>query len=232
MKNGAKKIRGIITDWGGVLTSPLRDVMGAWTQADGLDWDTCQAVMRTWVHGAYDLNGGRNPVEALERGEFEPAEFERQLAARLVRTDGRPVAAEGLLDRMFAGSQPVPAMYDTIRAVRRAGYRTALLSNSWGSGGYRRADFGELFDTVVISGEVGMRKPEKEIFLHTARGMGLAPRQCVFIDDFEANVAAAAACGMTAIHHTEPEATAERLQDLLGVPLTVARAALDAARAA
>ena len=110
-------------------------------------------------------------------------------------------------------------MYDVIRALRSAGLRTALLSNSWGRDEYPRADFPGLFDIVVISGECGMRKPEEEIFLHTARTLGLEPRQCVFIDDMEANVAAAVACGMTGVHHTGAAETAAALQDLLGVPL-------------
>ena len=64
-----------------------------------------------------------------------------------------------------------------------------------------------------------MRKPEEEIFLHTAKILGLEPQQCVFIDDIEANVAAAVACGMTGVHHTEAAQTAAALQDLLGVTL-------------
>ena len=71
----------------------------------------------------------------------------------------------------------------------------------------------------MISGECGMRKPEQAIFLHAARSLGLEPGQCVFIDDIEANVAAAAACGMTGVHHTEAAQTAAALRDLLGLPL-------------
>jgi FMN phosphatase YigB (HAD superfamily) len=64
-----------------------------------------------------------------------------------------------------------------------------------------------------------MRKPEPEIFRHAAQTLGLPPGECVFIDDMPANVAAAQACGMTAVLHAEPAATARTLQDLLGVPL-------------
>jgi putative hydrolase of the HAD superfamily len=64
-----------------------------------------------------------------------------------------------------------------------------------------------------------MRKPEEGIFLRAAQMLGLAPQECVFIDDIEANVAAAVACGMTGVHHNEAAATAAQLQDLLGVPL-------------
>jgi putative hydrolase of the HAD superfamily len=225
------ELRGIITDWGGVLTTPILTTVRSWIEADGIDWVSYRDTMRSWVAQAYDSgaedepenepenNYSPNPIHALERGECSGAEFEQILAARLLRVDGAAVAAEGLLRRMFAASLPVPAMYDTIRTLRAAGFSTALLSNSWGCDEYPRADFPGLFDTVVLSGEVGMRKPEKEIFLHAAETLGLAPAECVFIDDMEANVAAAQACGMTGVLHTETASTAQALQDLLGVPL-------------
>ena len=213
------ELRGIITDWGGVLCSPILTTVRAWIAADGIDWESYRAVMRPWVSQAYDLNGEPNPIHALERGECSGPEFEQILAPRLLRLDGEAVLAEGLLRRMFAASLPVPSMYDTIRTLRAAGFSTCLLSNSWGCDEYPRADFPGLFDTVVLSGEVGMRKPEKEIFLHAAETLGLAPAECVFIDDMEPNVAAAQACGMTGVLHTETAATARALQDLLGVPL-------------
>jgi putative hydrolase of the HAD superfamily len=265
--HGNSEFKGVIIDWGGVLTTPILTTVRAWIQADGIDWASYAAVMRPWIAQAYDRNGGPdpahapdrdgapdpvhapdrdgalnpvhafdrdggpdlvhalereggpNPVHALERGECSGADFERLLAARLVRMDGGAVVAEGLLRRMFAASVPVPGMYDTIRALRSAGFSTSLLSNSWGCDEYPRADFPSLFDTVVLSGEVGMRKPEEQIFLHAAETLGLAPQDCVFIDDIEANVAAAVACGMTGVHHTETATTAAALQDLLGVPL-------------
>jgi putative hydrolase of the HAD superfamily len=221
------ELRGIITDWGGVLTTPILTTVRSWIEADGIDWVSYRDTMRSWVAQAYDSGAENepeneyspNPIHALERGECSGAEFEQILAARLLRVDGAAVAAEGLLRRMFAASLPVPAMYDTIRTLRAAGFSTALLSNSWGCDEYPRADFPGLFDTVVLSGEVGMRKPEKEIFLYAAETLGLAPAECVFIDDMEANVTAAQACGMTGVLHTETAGTAQALQDLLGVPL-------------
>jgi putative hydrolase of the HAD superfamily len=212
------QLRGVITDWGGVLTSPILATVQAWIEAEDIDWNSYRTVMKSWVSRAYDADGDSSPIHALERGECPAAEFERILAARLFRTDGEPVAAEGLLQRMFAASVRVPAMYDLIRALRGAGLRTAMLSNSWGCDEYPRADFPGLFDAVVISGEVGMRKPEEGIFLYASQALGLAPAECVFIDDMAANVAAAAGCGMTGLLHTGAESTAAALQDLLGVP--------------
>jgi putative hydrolase of the HAD superfamily len=221
------ELRAVITDWGGVLTQPIKDMVRHWIEADQIDWDIYLAVITPWLATAYRANVATanaatahadpmhvNPVHALERGECTVTEFERILAARLVRTDGKAVIAEGLLTRMFAVGRPVPTMYELIRGLRRKGLRTALLSNSWGPSGYAREDFPELFDAVVISAEVGMRKPEPRIFHHTAKGLGVPPEACVFIDDAEANVNAAISCGMTGIHHTDPAATVARLTEL------------------
>ena len=138
--NGAQ-LRGVITDWGGVLTTPILTTVQAWIQADSIDWDSYRTVMRSWVFDAYGPDASQNPVHALERGECTGAEFEQMLASRLLRTDGAAVTAEGILRRMFAASTSVPAMYDMIRAARGAGFRTGLLSNSWGCDEYPRADF-------------------------------------------------------------------------------------------
>lgn len=202
-------------DWGGVLTTPILTAVRAWIDTDEIDWQVYRSVMKSWIVEAYDTDGGANPVYALERGECTPAEFERQLAAALIRVDGGAVVAEGLLQRMFAASVPVPAMYEIIRTLRAAGVSTALLSNSWGGDEYPRADFPALFDAVVISGEVGMRKPEERIFTLAADQLGLAPAECVFVDDVEGNITAAKALGFAVVHHQDPISTRSQLAELL-----------------
>jgi epoxide hydrolase-like predicted phosphatase len=215
------ELRAVVIDWGGVLTQPIADTVRDWIAADQIDWDSYLAVVGPWLNDAYDaaataagVSAFVNPVHALERGECTVAEFERLLAARLIRTDGKPVPADGLLTRMLSASTPDPAMYQMLRDLRRKGVRTALLSNSWGPGGYPREDFPGLFDAVVISGEVGMRKPEPRIFLHSAGLLGISPAECVFVDDLEANVKAAIGCGMTGVHHTQAARTEQRLTEL------------------
>jgi len=206
----------MVIDWGGVLTQPMRDTVRAWIAADQIDWERYVAVVGPWLTDAYAANGDGmlNPVHALERGECTVAEFETLLAGLLVRTDGGPVLADGLLTRMLSAGRPVPVMYQLIRDLRAQGVRTALLSNSWGPTGYPREDFPHLFDAVVISGEVGMRKPEPRIFRHAAELLDLEPEHCVFVDDLEANVTAAVGCGMTGVHHTAPALTQQRLTEL------------------
>jgi putative hydrolase of the HAD superfamily len=215
----------VITDWGGVMTNPLRTTVRAWLDADDIDYESYAAVIRPWMQSAYEPGGAAydaasdvNPVHALERGESTAEEFERLLASLLVRRDGGAVSAEGLLSRMFARSVPCDPMYGVMYAARAAGLRTGLLSNSWGFSDYPRHLFPGLFDAVVISAEVGMRKPEERIFRHAAGLLGLEPAECVFIDDIEANVAAAEAIGMTAVLHREPEKTVARLGGLLRLP--------------
>jgi putative hydrolase of the HAD superfamily len=213
------RVAGLIIDWGGVMTSPIPDTVGAWLAADGVDRSSYLAIMRQWVSQAYGNGQEPNPVHALERGECTDEEFERLLAAHLVRLDGQPVAPAGLLTRMFGASVADEAMHGLVRRLRGRGLRTALLSNSWGRGGYPEHLFPELFDAVVISREVGMRKPEERIFRHTVQLLGLPPGECVFIDDLEANVVAAEAVGLIGLHHREASATARRLAALLGIQL-------------
>jgi putative hydrolase of the HAD superfamily len=200
------------------MTSPLLETVRAWIEADGIDFGSYAAVMRVWISDAYEGTGAANPVHALERGECTDAEFERLLAAEITRQDGSPVVAEGLLGRMFAAALLSEEMQQILRQARVAGVRTALLSNSWGLGDYPRHLFPGLFDAVVLSAEVGMRKPEERIFRHAAGLLGLAPPECVFIDDIEANVQAAEAIGMAGVLHVTPAQTARRLAGLLGLP--------------
>ncbi len=213
---GRSLLRGLITDWGGVLTIPVAAAVAAWLEADSIDKPGYRSLMTQWVTGAYGGDRRANPIHALERGETRPEAFEELLAGQLVRIDGAAVPAGGLLRRMFAELVPVEAMYALLRSLRTAGVRTAMLSNSWGND-YPRELFPDLFDAVVISSEVGMRKPEERIFTHALSRLGLTPGQCVFIDDIEANVAAAQALGMIGLHHRDPEATAAAVRDLFGL---------------
>jgi HAD superfamily hydrolase (TIGR01509 family) len=105
-----------------------------------------------------------------------------------------------------------------VRAAKAAGLRTALLSNSWGND-YLRDDWDQLFDAVVISGEVGMRKPEPEIYLYTLARLGCAPGEAVFVDDLEANIRGAAAVGLIGVHHRSYAETISELEALFELDL-------------
>nr|WP_242659629.1 HAD family phosphatase [Thermostaphylospora chromogena] len=211
--------KGLLIDWGGVLTTSMHDAIARWIVADRIDADRYYQVMGELITHAYDGAGeGENVIHALERGEIDAATFERDLAARLLTLDGVPPAAEGLLNRMFAGFERVEPMHDMLRAARAEGVRTCLVSNSWDNE-YPRHDWDELFDAVVISGEVGMRKPEPGIFQHALDLVEMPPERCVFVDDIEANILAARSLGITGVHHRDHTETIPLLEELLRIPL-------------
>jgi hypothetical protein len=123
MIGAVAQLSAVVIDWGGVLTQPITDTVRTWIAADQIDWERYVAVVGPWLADAYaaDGTGGVNPVHALERGECTVTEFERLLAGLLIRTDGGPVLADGLLTRMLCAGQPVPAMYQLIRELRGKG---------------------------------------------------------------------------------------------------------------
>jgi epoxide hydrolase-like predicted phosphatase len=212
-------MKALVVDYGGVLTNSLAETMGAWFAAEGVDGDAFGRAMRALLGPQGEVEAAANPVHALERGELEIPHFEEQLAAHLVSTTGEPVRAAGLLERMFAGFQRAEDMVGVVRRVRRSGFKTALLSNSWGLG-YPREGWDELFDVTVISGEVGLRKPEPEIYELCARQLGVAPSVCIFVDDLAPNVRGAVAVGMVGILHRTYDETVAELEALLEITLT------------
>jgi epoxide hydrolase-like predicted phosphatase len=115
--------------------------------------------------------------------------------------------------------RPDYAMVNAVRAAKDAGVKTGLVSNSWGKGRYDRSQFPVLFDGVVISGEVGLRKPEPRIYELGAEAIGLPPAECVFVDDLAGNLKPARELGMATVHHTGAEETIPQLERLLGVRL-------------
>ncbi len=218
MPDDTPVLRGLLVDWGGVLTSGLEDALGRWAELDGLDFEAYYRTMVDWL-AASPAEAEVNPIHALERGQIAVPDFERKLASMLVRRDGGPVQAEGLLERMFAHFEHQPQMSALIRRARSHGIKTALLSNSWGNS-YPRETWDGMFDDIVISGEVQLRKPEAEIYLLSAQRLALRPAECVFIDDLEVNVIAARELGITGIVHTSYEETRRELEALFGVDLT------------
>lgn len=212
------ELRGLLVDWGGVLTSGLSDALRLWADKDDLDYDTYFTAITDWI-AATPVEAELNPIHALERGLIAVPDFEQKLAAVLLRRDGRPVEAEGLIERMFAHFEHAPQMSALVRRARAKGFRTALVSNSWGNT-YPRDTWDGMFDTIVISGEVGLRKPEPEIYQLTCERLGLEPAECVFVDDMQPNVLGARKVGMTAILHTSYDETRRELEALFGADLT------------
>jgi putative hydrolase of the HAD superfamily len=207
----------LIVDFGGVLTTPLQDSFAAFADYLGIELQDLVRAILPIYSGSADAT-----VERFETGRMDEAEFSHELARRLQQTAGRPIDPGGLVEKIFAGARLEPSMLDAVGVVRRAGMKTALLSNSWGMSGYPKDRFDELFDVVVISGEVGLRKPDPAIYQLVLDRLGLPGPRCVFVDDFPGHLEAAQAAGMTTVLHVSPEQTLARLGSLLGVTLPAA----------
>ncbi len=204
---GGGPYRGLLVDYGGVLTTDLFDSFRAFCELEGLEPEVIGQSFRRDP-------SCRELLIALETGKLEEEEFERRFAEIL------GVTSPALIERLMADSRPNEAMVAAVLSARRQGIRTGLISNSWGTRRYDRAQLAELFDGVVISGEVGIRKPAPEIYELGAKGIGVEPAACVFVDDLPFNLEPATELGMATVHHTTAEQTIPELERLLGVALT------------
>jgi putative hydrolase of the HAD superfamily len=190
----------LLVDWGGVLTTNLFASFGAFCREAGLAPDTLVQAFR-------GDRAFRDVLIAFEEGKIEEPAFEERFGGLLG------------VDRLFAQVGPDMAMLAAVRNARTAGIRTGLISNSWGTRRYDRAMLEELFDGVVISGEVGMRKPAPEMYRLGAERAGVAPEVCVYVDDLPFNLPPAEELGMATVHHVDTPATIVEMERLLGVEL-------------
>ena len=201
--SGVRQVDAVLFDYGGVLTGPVRDSVLAWLAADGIEVGSYKRALEAWM--AADAEDG-TPVHRLETGELTAAAFEAALAAELRTVDGGTVDPAGVLSRLFAGMVPDPAMFTLAEELRDVGVRVGLLSNSWGNT-YPRERIDELFSPVVISGEVGLRKPLAPIYELALDRLGVPAGRVLFIDDTEPNVLGARQVGMQALLHVDAGST-------------------------
>jgi epoxide hydrolase-like predicted phosphatase len=197
---------GLLVDWGGVLTTNLFVSFHAYCVDAGIDFEELGRRFRS-------DDDFRELLIGLETGKLTEEQFEPSLAALL------GVAPEGLIDGLMAGVGPDVPMIEAVRGARGAGVRTVLVSNSWGLHRYPRELFGEIFDALVISGEVGMRKPAPAMYELGARLAGVAAERCVYVDDLPHNLTPAQELGMATVHHTDATTTIAELERLLGIEL-------------
>jgi putative hydrolase of the HAD superfamily len=200
-------MKGLLVDFGGVLTTNVFESFRAFCVDEGLDPDAVKRLFRG------------NPealrlVRRIETGALSGDEFGERFG-ELLGIERRA----GLLERMFGHVRPEQEMLEAVRRARAQRVRTGLISNSMGVHHYDRSAFPELFDGVVISGDEGIHKPQPEIFRLGAERVGLPPEECVFVDDLRENCEGAEAVGMTAVLHRGAASTVPRLEVLLGIVL-------------
>jgi epoxide hydrolase-like predicted phosphatase len=188
----------LISDFGGVLSSPLSEGFLAYQEESSVSLEELGRAM-----GAAAEAHGEHPLFALERGEIT----EREFAARLERELPDAFDLTRLRAVYFERLQPNEPMIAFARELRGRGVRTALLTNNvreweplWRS---KLPEIDEVFEVVVDSAFVGMRKPEPGIYELTVQRLGVSPERCVFLDDLEVNCEAARALGMAAVRFEE-----------------------------
>jgi putative hydrolase of the HAD superfamily len=197
--NGDVPVRAVISDFGGVLTSPLFESFAAWQRQSGLSFERLGQAMAD----ATERND-MHPLYELEKGTITEAEFLRMLEAEL----DPGTSLSGMRDVYFEHLQPNPPMIDFMRELRGRGLRMALLTNNvrewepqWRA---KLPEIDEIFELVVDSAFVGMRKPDREIYELTLERLGNpAPSECLFVDDVEVNVEAARELGLSAVHYRD-----------------------------
>jgi putative hydrolase of the HAD superfamily len=199
-------------DFGGVLTTSVWDSFAAFCRSEGLEPDAVKKLFSTDP-------GALAALRQLEMGNSSEEEFEAEFG-RLLGLE-KP---EGLIDSMFEGMKPEPAMVEAVREIRAGGIKTGMLSNSWSVDHYDLDLLAELFDDVVISAEVRLHKPQPEIYRLAAERLEVEPERCLFVDDLRENCDGAEAVGMTAIRFRDPQQAIARLGELTGLDLAPAKA--------
>jgi epoxide hydrolase-like predicted phosphatase len=189
----------LLIDWGGVLTTSMMASFDAFSACEGLPEHAVRQAFR-------DNPTARGALIELECGRIDVATFEARLAETL------HVPSEDLARRLTAWVEPDHEMRDAVRDFHDQGIKTALVSNSWRHEDY---DVLELFDVVVLSSDLGVRKPDPEIYAVALERLGVTPDRCVFVDDLGGNLKPARALGMTTIRHDAASSTIAELKRLL-----------------
>ena len=198
------RYRGLLLDFNGVLTSDLFEAYGAFSRESGLPAGALLALLK-------DDPDGHALLQDLERGRISQPEFEQAIGQRL------GIDGTGLVERVCQHLQPEPLLLDLAERARRAGVRTGVLTNSLGLAPYNPYAPWRLtqrFDILVVSEEVGMRKPDPEIFAVALDRLGVPGERCVFVDDMAHNLPPARALGMTTLHLTDPKQAVAELERL------------------
>jgi putative hydrolase of the HAD superfamily len=205
-------IRAVISDFGGVLTSPLIESFLAYQDESGVRFEDLGRAMTSAAQ-----KSGEHPLYELEKGHITEAEFLARIEAELAGD----VRLASLRETYFAHLQPNEPMIAYMRELRERGLRMALLTNNvrewephWRA---KLPDIDAIFEVVVDSAFVGMRKPDPRIYELTLErlGDGLAAEECVFLDDNDVNVEAAAALGMAAVRFQSSEQARAELEAAL-----------------
>lgn len=201
-------IKAIVSDFGGVLTTPLAGSFQVFADRTGMSMAELGGAL-----GAIVAREGAHPLYEMECGRLTEVEFLAGLERALREQVGRDISCEGFTEALWSGLAPNPPMISLMEELRDQGFRMALVTNNvreWEAHWRAMAPIDDIFELVVDSAFVGMRKPDPEIYELTLQGLKLPGEACLFIDDLERNCVAARAAGMqTVVYRDAEQAIAE-----------------------
>jgi putative hydrolase of the HAD superfamily len=214
MAERGAEIRAVISDFGGVLTTPLIQSFMAFQNETGISAENLGLAMQAIAEA-----DGENPLFELERGEITEASFLERIADALEPLLGHRPHMHRFKEIYFEALDPNPPMIELMRELKGTGYRMAMLTNNvreWEPLWRSMLAVDEIFETVVDSGFVGCRKPESRIYALTLEQIALPPEACLFVDDVLVNCEGAEKAGMTAIHFQHNDQAIAEIRTALG----------------
>lgn len=211
---GGAAIAAVVSDFGGVLTTPLLPSFMALQDEIGVTPDHFAQALR-----AASEEDGSNPLYAMERGEMTEADFLRRLGDALEPLLGHRPHMHRFREVFLGTLHPNAEMIGLMRELGASGLRMAMLTNNvreWEPVWRAKLPVDEIFETVVDSAFVGCRKPEARIYEIATERLGLAPEACLFVDDIEVNCNAAREFGLRAVHFRDNEQAIAEIRAALG----------------
>jgi putative hydrolase of the HAD superfamily len=206
------RIEAVVSDFGGVLTSPLVDSFVGVLDSSGVSFEELGKAM-----AALAEREGSNPLFELETGRLSEAGFMGALSDELSARRGSRVELDGFGERYFRHLEPNQRLIEYMRGLGERGYRLAICTNNvreW-EARWRAMLPVDIFDVVVDSAFVGARKPERRIYEITLERLGTSPQATLFIDDVEINCQAARELGMEAIQFRSTDQAIEAIEAAL-----------------
>jgi putative hydrolase of the HAD superfamily len=204
----------VVSDFGGVLTTPLLGSFMAFQDETGISTETLGKAMQ-----AVAAEDEENPLFALERGEITEVAFLERLSDGLEPLLGHRPHMHRFKEIYFEALDPNPPMIELMRELKDAGYRMAMLTNNvreWEPLWRPMLPVDEIFETVVDSGFVGCRKPEARIYELTLERIGAPAEACLFIDDIALNCEGAERAGIAAVHFQNNDQAIAEIREILG----------------
>ncbi|HWC86037.1 MAG TPA: HAD family phosphatase [Solirubrobacteraceae bacterium] len=206
-------VEAIISDFGGVLTSPLLDSFIAYEEVSGISVQELGTAMgKLWERD------GVHPLFELETGRMTEVAFLDALAEQLTAQLGRPVHLDRFGEHYFDHLHPNERLIDYMRALKNRGYRMAICTNNvreWEPLWRSKLPVDEIFNVVVDSGFVGLRKPEPEIYALTLKRLGVPAHAALFLDDIELNCQTARELGLHAVWFRTTDQAIDEIESAL-----------------